>query len=51
MYQPVLCNATVVWSDNFDDGDHEGWTIESGDFAVGDGMLKPVLGDTDDYFK
>jgi hypothetical protein len=28
-FGPVLVSADVVWSDNFDDGDFDGWTISS----------------------
>ena len=24
---PILVSADVVWSDNFDDGNYDGWTI------------------------
>jgi hypothetical protein len=28
-YYPVTCSGTVVWSDNFDDGNYDGWTMGS----------------------
>ena len=32
--------AAVVWSDNFDDGNYDGWTVEDGDYSVTDGALR-----------
>ena len=32
-------SATVVWSDNFDDGNYDGWTVEAGAFSVTNGAL------------
>ena len=32
--------ADVVWSDNFDDGNYDGWTVQNGTFIVEDGILK-----------
>jgi len=29
-----------VWSDNFDDGNYDGWTVQNGTFTVEDGVLK-----------
>lgn len=32
--------AAVVWSDNFDDGNYDGWTVTGGSFTVTDGQLE-----------
>jgi hypothetical protein len=32
--------AETVWSDNFDDGNYDGWTVTNGTFVVEDGILK-----------
>jgi len=32
--------AETVWSDNFDDGNYDGWTVVNGTFVVEDGVLK-----------
>jgi len=34
--------AAVVWSDNFDDGNYDGWTVTEGAFDVIDGCLVQV---------
>ncbi|MGD2072847.1 MAG: hypothetical protein PVG65_05100, partial [Candidatus Thorarchaeota archaeon] len=39
-YQPILCNAAEVWSDDFDDGNSDGWNISSGDFTCANGYLE-----------
>ena len=39
---PHSCTATTVWSDNFDDGNHNGWTIVQGDFGVSSNTLVPT---------
>ncbi len=38
--------AAVVWSDNFDDGNYDGWTVELGSFLVTDGELMSDTGTT-----
>ena len=35
-------SATVVWSDDFSDGDHNGWTITMGNWAVTDQRLEAI---------
>lgn len=40
VFQPILCNAAVVWSDDFDDGNLDGWTVEDGSFSASEYMLK-----------
>ncbi|MFX0206221.1 MAG: hypothetical protein ACFFDT_09550 [Candidatus Hodarchaeota archaeon] len=39
MVQPVPCAATVVWSDDFNDGNYDGWTIQNGTFSATNYML------------
>jgi len=39
------CEAATVWSDDFDDGDYEEWTVTNGTFIVEDGVLKNGPGD------
>jgi len=34
------CQAAVVWSDNFDDGNYDGWIVQNGTFIVENGILK-----------
>jgi hypothetical protein len=36
------CQATVVWNDNFNDTDYNGWTLELGSFTAADGSLRGV---------
>jgi hypothetical protein len=36
------CSSEVVWSENFDDGDMEGWTVTQGNFTVINGYLESV---------
>jgi hypothetical protein len=36
------CSAATVWSDNFDDGNHTGWTVVQGDFGVSSNTLVPT---------
>jgi hypothetical protein len=33
--EPSLCSATEVWSDNFDDGNLDGWVHDAGSTAMG----------------
>ena len=37
---PFPCSADDVWSDDFDDGDYDGWTVMFGGFAAADTALK-----------
>ncbi|MFX0172710.1 MAG: hypothetical protein ACFE9L_12405 [Candidatus Hodarchaeota archaeon] len=39
MVAPFPCVATFVWSDNFDDGNYDGWTIQNGTFSATNNML------------
>jgi len=41
-------SAAVVWSDNFDDGNYDGWTVEDGGYSVTDGALTSEA--TGDYY-
>jgi hypothetical protein len=34
------CPATTVWSDNFDDGNYDGWTVQDGNFSVAGQTLR-----------
>jgi hypothetical protein len=38
--QPILCNAEIVWSDDFDDGTYDGWTVGEGSFSASEYMLE-----------
>jgi hypothetical protein len=49
-FGPMLVSADVGWSDNFDDGDYDGWEIHSGNFSATDGYLESTeFGDWDGY--
>jgi hypothetical protein len=39
------CKAATVWSDDFNDGNYDGWTVMNGTFSVEDGKLKAGPGD------
>ena len=41
-------SAAVVWSDNFDDGNYDGWTVEDGAYSVTNEALRS--GATGDYY-
>jgi len=45
LFMVFPCKADVVWSDNFDDGNYDGWYVLNGTFSAIDHTLKPVLGD------
>ena len=36
------CGSEVVWSEDFEDGDFDGWTVTQGDFTVENGYLESV---------
>ena len=40
------CKAGVIWSDDFDDGDYNGWIGGNSAFSAEDGILKTVPGDS-----
>lgn len=39
------CKADVVWSDDFNDGNYDGWFVDNGTFSAEDHTLKPISGD------
>ena len=41
--------AAEVWSDNFDDGNYDGWTVEYGGYRVTDGVLENHFVDLDTH--
>jgi hypothetical protein len=49
LYIPLFSMAPskvdVIWSDDFDDGEYDGWFVANGTFSAEDYTLKPVLGD------
>jgi hypothetical protein len=42
--------AAEVWSDNFDDGNYDGWTVEEGGYRVTDGVLENYFVDIDTHY-
>jgi hypothetical protein len=38
------CKAATVWSDNFDSGNYNGWTVTNGTFSAADHTLRSVGG-------
>jgi hypothetical protein len=36
-------HAEIVWSDDFEDGDTEGWTITQGNLSAEDGTLRSTV--------
>jgi hypothetical protein len=38
------CKAAPVWSDNFDDGNYDGWTVLNGTFTAQDHTLRSIGG-------
>ena len=34
LLQPTTCSAVVVWQDDFNDGNHDGWAIYQGDMGI-----------------
>jgi hypothetical protein len=45
LFTSFPCKAAIVWSDNFNDGNYDGWTVLNGTFIVEDGILKTGPGD------
>jgi hypothetical protein len=43
LYSNVNVLAEVVWSDDFEDGDTEGWNIAQGNFSAEDGTLRSTV--------
>ncbi len=44
MMFPRTCRAAPVWSDNFDDGNYDGWMVANGTFTAAGHTLKPIGG-------
>jgi hypothetical protein len=42
LYTTFPCKAAPVWSDNFDDGNYDGWTVLNGTFSAGDHTLRNI---------
>ena len=52
IYSPITCEAAIVWSDDFNDGNYDGWTVTGinmtalppvlvdGNYSVDDGLLR-----------
>jgi hypothetical protein len=40
MFGPLPCSAMEIWSDDFNDGDHSGWTVIAGNFSVSNNTLQ-----------
>ncbi len=40
LFTAFPCKAETVWSDDFNDGNYDGWTVLNGTFIVEDGVLK-----------
>ncbi len=51
-FYPRSCDATVVWSEDFNDGNYEGWTVRTGNFTAEDYTLQAnaTSGESDIYF-
>lgn len=45
LFMAFPCKADIAWSDNFDDGNYDGWFVANGTFSAEDHTLKPVIGD------
>ncbi|MHA2311591.1 MAG: hypothetical protein ACXADF_08840 [Candidatus Thorarchaeota archaeon] len=46
MLMTLDASATVVWSDDFNDGNYNGWTIERGGFSASNGYLECTVSGT-----
>lgn len=42
--QPPPCRAATVWSDNFNDGILDGWTVDTGEFSADDDTMRGNIG-------
>jgi hypothetical protein len=49
LFMAFPCKADIVWSDDFDDGNYDGWYVGNGTFFVVDHTLKPVLFEDNPY--
>lgn len=36
---PITCDAAILWSDDFDDGNYDGWTVALGNYSISDNTL------------
>ena len=45
LYMAYPCKAATVWSDDFDDGDYDGWTVTVGSFSAEENTLEAGSGD------
>lgn len=43
MMTVVPCSSEVVWSEDFNDGDMDGWTVTQGNFTVENGYLESIV--------
>jgi hypothetical protein len=46
LFRAFPCKAATAWSDNFDRGNYNGWTVIYGNFSIKDGALNPISDDT-----
>ena len=46
LFMTFPCKADIVWSDNFNDGNYNGWIMGAGIFSAEDNTLKTVSGDS-----
>ncbi len=44
LIQPPPCRAATVWSDNFNDGNLDGWTVDTGEFSAADNTMRGNIG-------
>lgn len=49
LFMTISSRAATTWSDDFNDGDYRGWTVDYGTFSAADKTLKTVPGD--DYYE
>ncbi len=47
-FSASLCSGSVVWSDDFNDGNYNGWTVDNGTFSATNHQLE-VIGQEDDW--
>jgi len=45
LYMTFPCKADTLWSDDFNDGNYDEWTVVNGTFVIEDGKLKAGPGD------
>ena len=45
------CSAATVWSDDFDDGDYDGWVVAEGKFTAEEDTLKAEAEDANSAFR